>query len=301
MSQRDRRRRRLGLLLGLIGVASFSLTLPMTRLAVSSIDAGTVAVWRGLLAALAAGVILLFFFRQWPERRQIIPLFITGVGIVFGFPVLTTLAMQTIPSSHGAIVVGLLPISTAVVGVLATNERPSMIFWLISALGTVFILVFIFRQSDGRFELGHIYLICAVLFAAVGYAFGGTVAKNMGAARVICWALVLMLPGLLVAAFFVPPVPWKGEVTPLLAFLYLAFVSQLMGFFAWYAGLAMGGITRVSQVQLLQLFMTLIASALILSEPLDAEVWLFAALVVLSVAISSRLRINTTTKKTLVN
>ncbi len=282
----------LGMILGVTGIASFSLTLPMTRIAVAGMEAGTVAVWRGLIAAALAALILLAFYRGWPARRHIVPLLLAGIGIVIGFPVLTTLAMQTIPASHGAIITALLPITTVAVSVLATSERPSRSFWIVSVFGTIVILVFIVRQSDGGLRIGHLYLIAAVLLAAVGYAFGAKAAKDIGGLRVICWALVLMAPALIVAAFFVAPVPWDAPTDSVLAFLYLSLISQLAGFIAWYGGMAMAGIARVSQVQLLQLFMTLIASAVLLAEPLSAEIWLFAALVMACVVIGTRLRVD---------
>jgi len=285
-----------GLFLGLVGVISFSLTLPLTRIAVADMDAGTVAVWRGLIAALSAAAILLVFYRRWPTRAQLAPLFVTGIGIVIGFPLFTTLAMQTIPASHGAIVVGLLPISTAAVGILVTNERPPTAFWIASGIGTIAILIFVTRQSEGGIEIGHVYLLLAVLFAATGYAVGGKVAKEMGAARVICWALVLIAPALLVASFFVAPIPWHVPAKAILSFFYLALISQLAGFLAWYGGLAIGGVARVSQVQLLQIFLTLTASSVLLSEHINAEIWLFAGLVFCCVVASSRLRISTVSK-----
>lgn len=283
----------LGLFLGFIGVASFSLTLPMTRLAVSTIDAGTVAIWRGLIAAVAAAVILILFYRQWPGRRHIVPILTIGGGIVIGFPVFMTLAMQTIPASHGAIVIGLLPISTAGVSALTSRESPSKAFWGVSLLGTLLTLAFVFRLGGGGFELGHLYLIIAVIFGAIGYALGGQTAKELGAPRVICWALVFMAPLLIIAAFLVEPISWQPDEPAFQAFLYLALISQLAGFFAWYRGLAIGGVARVSQVQLLQIFMTLIASAVMLAEPVTLEIWTFSALVMICVAVSSKLRIKT--------
>lgn len=182
--------------------------------------------------------------------------------------------------------------TTVAISVLATNERPSRPFWVVSALGTLVILVFVVRQSDGGLRIGHLYLIAAVLLAAVGYAFGAKATKDMGGLRVICWALVLMMPALVVAGFFVAPVPWDAPARSVFAFLYLSLISQLAGFIAWYGGMAMAGIARVSQIQLLQLFMTLIASAVLLSEPLSAEIWLFAALVMACVVIGTRLRVD---------
>ncbi len=282
------RRILLGLLLGFVAVASFSLTLPMTRLAVSAMDAGTIAVWRGVIAGVIALVVLLAFYRRWPGWANVRRLLVGGIGIVIGFPLFITLAMQTVPSSHGAIVVGLLPISTAVVSIFVTSERPSKSFWLSSALGTLVIMTFILLQADGGLALGHLYLLLAIASAAGGYAIGGDVAKDIGGLRVTVWMMALYAPVMGVAAFFVAPVPWTAAPAAVYAFLYLALVSQFFGFFAWYAGLSMGGVARVSQVQLLQVFMTLIASHFLLAEVLSGDLLLFAALVALCVAACAR-------------
>jgi len=281
----------LGFFLGFIGVAAFSLTLPMTRLAVTAIAPETIAVWRGLLAAIAAAFILWFFYRRWPRRRDLGKLFITGLGVVFGFPLFMTYAMETIPASHGAIVVGLLPITTAIVSVFVNGEKPSGGFWLFSIIATIAVLIFVLRISEGGLAIGHVFLFIAVVSAAIGYAVGGKVTKNLGAISVICWALVVMLPILAVAALYVEPVPWSASYAVILPFLYLAFISQLAGFFAWYAGLAMGGVARVSQIQQVQIFLTLMATAFMKSEPLSSETWIFAAVVVTCVIMSSRFRI----------
>lgn len=286
-------RQTFGIMLGFLGMTLFSLTLPMTRLAVAGIDAGTVAVWRGLLAALMAAAILVGSRSRWPRRGQILPLAITGLGVVVGFPVLTVAAMQTVSASHGAVVIGLLPLSTTVVGVIAARERPSLLFWLVSFVGTALTLAFVLRQANGGIAVGHLYLLASVAVAAVGYAVGGRLAVQIGGWRVICWALVLYAPLLGIAACFVPFLPLDASAASLGAFFYLVTVSQLVGFFAWYAGLAMGGIARVSQVQLLQLFMTLAASSILLREELGGEVFIFGALVVACVAFSARLRVRT--------
>ncbi len=285
------RRALLGLSLGFVAVASFSLTLPMTRSAVSVMDAGTIAVWRGLIAGLVATATLLVFYRQWPGWPVIRRLLVAGVGIVIGFPLFITLAMQTVPSSHGAIVVGLLPISTAVVSIFVTAERPSKFFWLASALGTVIILTFVGLQAAEGMVIGHAYLIAAIVSAAGGYAIGGDVAKQIGGLRVTVWTMALFLPVMGVAACFVAPVPWAGDGVAVFAFLYLALVSQFLGFFAWYAGLSIGGVARVSQVQLLQIFMTLVASYFLLGEPLSNDILLFATLVAICIAACARGRV----------
>jgi drug/metabolite transporter (DMT)-like permease len=157
----------------------------------------------------------------------------------------------------------------------------------------VAIMAFILRRSAGTLQIGHVYMVLAVIFAAIGYGAGGNVAKKIGAFRAICWALVLTSPLFVLAAFFVPALPPDLSTPVLLSFLYLAFITQLAGFFAWFAGLAMGGVARVGQVQQLQIFSTLIASGIILDEMLDPELWAFAVFIVVCVAILARLRVDT--------
>lgn len=255
----------------------------MTRIAVASLDPVQVAIWRALLAAAAGGALLLLTRARMPRRAELVPLCLCAAGTVFGFPLFTTLAMQTGSAAHGAVVVGLLPLGTAIVAVLVNAERPGPGFWIAGVFGTTVTLAFALQQSDGRLAPSDIFLGFAVLSAAVGYAFGGKAAKSLGGWQVSCWALVVSLPLLLPLALVCGPIPHSTPSTALGAFAYLALVSQLAGFFAWYRGMALAGVAAVSQVQLLQLFLTVLAAAVLLGEPVDAHLLGFGALVVLSV------------------
>jgi len=291
---------RKGLCFAFVGVLAFSLTLPMTTIAVSSFEPLQVAVWRSVWASFAAACVILWDYRRengthfvLPGGRQWMLLGICALGVVFGFPVFTTLAMSKVSASHGAVVVGLLPLATAVFGVCVSNERPPLVFWLIAVSGTLLTTVFVVRQSSGTggaFGIGHVYLFAAVISAGMGYAVGGQLAKSLAGWRVACWSLVVVSPVLYVIAFFVSPIPVLSLSVPLSAFFYLAFVSQLFGFFAWYRGMAIAGIARASQLQLLQLFMTVAAAIILLNEPYDSEVLIFGAAVVVCVALGSRVR-----------
>jgi drug/metabolite transporter (DMT)-like permease len=282
-----------GMLWGLLAVASFSLTLPATRAAVAHLDVGFVAIGRGIGAGVLAAAILWLTRQPAPRRKDLPALCGIAAGVVVGFPFLTTLAMAHVPASHGAIVVGLLPLSTAVAGVALAGERPSSGFWIVSVAGTGVVLAFVLDSAQGAISAADFALIGAVASAAFGYALGGRLAARLGGWQVICWALVAALPVLGAAAplaagwprAFVPWSAWAG-------FAYVTLVSQLIGFFAWYHGLALGGIARVSQTQLLQLFLTLAASALLLGEQLAPRVLTYAAAIVAIVAVGTRLRID---------
>jgi len=275
----------------MIGVVSFSLTLPMTRIAVSSLDPFTVAVWRGIFASVMALLILIILRPPLPKLCDLKALSLCSFGIVFGFPVFTTLAMQSISASHGAIVVGLLPLATAMVGVAIGKERPSWGFWLAGLIGTALTITFILKKTEGEFAIGHIYLILAVITAAIGYAYGGQISIKLGGWQTTCWALVMGFPITLVVALFVPMSLAGATLPSFAALLYISLISQLAGFFFWYRGMAMSGIVRVSQLQLTQLFLTLMFSALLLSEHLGRDVLAFGFAVIMVVWIGTRLRI----------
>ncbi|MEO0369231.1 MAG: DMT family transporter [Pseudomonadota bacterium] len=270
-----------GFLLGTIGMCMFALTLPMTHLALPYFDPLFIGFGRSVVAAPLAGILLLLFANRIPTRNQFKSLLIVASGVVIGFPMLSAYAMQTVPASHGGVVLGFLPLATACFAVIYGSERPAMWFWLIGLIGAILVTTFSLSENSGQLVWGDLLLFIAVLIAALGYAFGGFLSKQMPGWQVICWALVISGPITLPMAFAFRPetiadVSWSGG----LSFFYLALFSQLIGFFFWYEGLAVGGVARVSQVQLLQPFVTIFASMLLLFEPLKASTLIFAALVV---------------------
>jgi drug/metabolite transporter (DMT)-like permease len=281
-----------GLVWGLLGVLAFSLTLPATRAAVPSLGVAFVFLGRVTGAGLAAALILLLTHQPLPRRDDCAGLIITSLGVVLGFPLLTTLALMYVPASHGAIVVGLLPISTAVAGAVLAGERPSAGFWLASSAATAIVLAFILQTSGTRLSLPDAALIGAVLAAACGYAKGGQLAARLGSWQVICRSLVIALPATATASIVFVNFPQQPvAASAWIGFAYVTLVSQLTGFFAWYYGLALGGIARVSQTQLFQLFFTLAASAWLLGETIDSRILIYGTAVVIAAAIGARARI----------
>jgi drug/metabolite transporter (DMT)-like permease len=287
VSQRDET---LGLVYGFLGVAAFSLTLPATRLAVADLDPLVVALGRCVLAAIPAAALLLLARAPTPARADLKPLALVIAGVIVGFPVLTAVAMRDVPATHGAVVLGVLPLATALAAAIRGGERPSAGFWIAALAGSALVVAYALWQGAGSLHLADLALLGAVALGALGYAEGGRLARTMGAWQVICWALVLSLP------LLVPPLAWaiaKHGVTaspPAWAgFAYVALVSQFLGFFPWYKGLAIGGVARVGQLQLLQPFLTLVASWALLGERLTLPMLAFAAAVVATVAIGRRM------------
>lgn len=285
---------RKGLLLGLIAVALFSLTLPFTRLAVAELDPTFVALGRALVAASLAGIWLWQQRAPLPRREQWLPLALVSLGCVLGFPWLTSIAMRSLPASHGAVLVGILPLATAVFAVLRGKERPSSGFWLMALIGTALVVVFALRQGGGSFHLADWLMFAAVLLGALGYAEGGRLAQSMPGQHVISWALLLALP------FVLPVVLWsawpqralmaQASAAAWLGFAYISVFSMFIGFFFWYRGMALGGVARVGQTQLLQPFLTLLGAAVLLNEPLTTESLLFAGAVIAVVAAGRKLK-----------
>ena len=284
-------RERTGLLLGVIGMAIFGGTLPATRIAVSAIDPTALTAMRTAIAGLCSLVLLIALRRPLPPRRLWPQFLVAMLGVSVLFPLLMSLGMRTVDASHGGVVLGVLPIATALVAVLITHERPRPLFWIASAAGAALVVTFALRQGGGSLSAGDLLLFAAVIVSAIGYAFSGRLTAEMPGWEVISWILVAALPISLPAVALTWPAD-IGEigVKPWLALLYVALFSQWIGFFAWNAGMAMGGIARVSQVQLLQPFITFALAALFNGETITPQIVLFAAAVVATVAISTRTR-----------
>jgi drug/metabolite transporter (DMT)-like permease len=290
-SSRGLSRERLGLLLGFVGMAIFGGTLPATRIAVSAIDPLAVTAMRTAIAGLCSLTLLVVLRRPLPPRHLWLQLAVAMLCVSILFPLLMALAVQTVDASHGGVVLGVLPIATALVAVLITHERPRPLFWIASVAGAALVITFALRQGGGALSAGDLLLFAAVAVSAIGYAFSGRLTAEMPGWEVISWVLVMALPiSLPAAALTLPPDITHIALKPWLAVLYVAIFPQWVGFFAWNAGMAMGGIARVSQVQLLQPFITFALAACFNGETITLQILLFASAVVATVAISTRTR-----------
>lgn len=279
----------LGLLYGFVGVFSFSLTLPATRAAVADLDPILVGLGRGVFAAILAAIVLRVTQQSRPSRQQLQGLIVVAIGVVLGFPLLSAWAMERLPAAHGAVVLGLLPLMTAIAGVLRAGDRPSLGFWIASAIGSATVVSFGIWSGAGTLQAADLALLGAVIAAAFGYAEGGRLAQKLGGWQVICWALVLAAP--FEALPLALATDWShltASPTAWIGFAYVTLVSQFFGFFAWYHGLSIGGVARVGQIQLLQPFLTILASALLLGETITPVTVGSAGLVIASVAVGRR-------------
>jgi drug/metabolite transporter (DMT)-like permease len=280
-----------GLIWGSLGVLAFSLSLPATRVAVTGgIDGAIAGLGRTVIAGLLAATLLLITRRPPPSRALWPRLGLVALGVVLGFPLLTSLALTTASAGHGIVVAGLIPIATAVVAVTRSREKLSLAFWGSATAGVCAVLLFALSRNAGEVAASDLLLLGAVAAAGLGYAEGGALAREMGGIWVISWALVLALPFTTTFSIAMLDVSSLPTVTPSAwaGFAYLSVVSMFLGFFPWYRGLALGGVARVGQLQLAQPVLSLMWAALLLGEPLTLAT-LGAALVVLACVVATQL------------
>ncbi|VVO10884.1 hypothetical protein PS726_03418 [Pseudomonas fluorescens] len=270
---------------GLIGVVVFSGSLPATRVAVLEFDPVFLTVARATIAAILALCLLWLFKEKRPARNQLLPLAIVALGVVIGFPLLTALALQYVTSAHSIVFVGLLPLATAVFGVLRGGERPRPAFWIFSVLGSLLVVGFALSQGLTASPEGDLLMLLAILACGLGYAEGAKLSRTLGGWQVICWALVLSLPLVAVLTWMRMPASFSGISTPAWFSLgYVSLFSMLIGFVFWYRGLAQGGIAAVGQLQLLQPFFGLTLAATLLHEQVSLGMLGVTVAVILCVA-----------------
>jgi drug/metabolite transporter (DMT)-like permease len=291
-------RQNLGLLLGFIGIVIFSGTMPGTRYAIPSVDPYFLTAFRVSLAGLGGLVALIVTRRKWPPANAFGPLILCAICLVLGFPLLMAVALVTVPAGHSGVILGVLPLATSIAAALFQHERPSRGFWIAGVIGAVLVIAFaLHRGGGGIITIGDMLVLLAVPCAAIGYVYSARLAATMPGWEVISWIVAISLPIALPATFLL----WPADASSIpasvwVALVYLGLMSQFIGFFAWNAGLVMGGISRVSQIQLLMPFVVVLMAAVVNREAIDLETMLFAAAVVLTVAIGTRMRVARTAK-----
>ena len=279
---------------GLLGVVAFSFTVPLTRVAVEGMSPLFIGAGRAVVAAILAALALALTRQRFPQGIQWLRLAVVAGGIVAGFPLLTTFALTSTSASHGAVVIALLPAATATVAVIRGREHPRPLFWVLTVVGVIAAVVFALVQSGGFGALhwADLLLLGAVVAAAIGYAEGGLLARELGAWQTISWALVVAAPVMILLTVVslgsgIPsatPVQW-------LSFAYLGVVSMFLGFFAWYRGLAIGPMAQVSQIQLVQPVMSIAWAGLLLGESMTWTTVVGGLAVILCAGAAVRVRL----------
>ena len=259
-----------GWLNGLLGVIIFSGSLPATRIAVLDLDPFFVTVARATIAGMLALIVLVINKEKFPQKTQFLSLGIVALGVVIGFPLLSALALRYVTSAHSIVFVGILPVSTAVFGIIRGGERPRPIFWIFSILGSLLVVGYALKQGISSSPIGDILMLLSVILCGLGYAEGGKLSKTLGGWQVISWALVFSLPVALPLTYiFLPSTVAHVSIGAWASLAYVSLFSMFIGFIFWYKGLAQGGIASIGQLQLLQPFFGLILAASLLHEEVN--------------------------------
>lgn len=270
---------------GMLGVIIFSGSLPATRVAVADFSPLFLTSARAVIAALLGAALLMALRQARPAKDDLLSLFIVAAGVVVGFPLLTALALQYVNAAHSIVFVGMLPLATAIFGVLRGGERPKPLFWLFSGLGSATVVGFALAYGGETSLVGDLLMIGAIILCGLGYAEGAKLSRRLGGWQVISWALLLSLPLMAVIALVTLPVSWQGIAGPSwVGLAYVSVFSMLIGFVFWYRGLALGGIAGVGQLQLLQPFFGLLLAAGLLGEHVSPTMVVTTLAVVLCVA-----------------
>lgn len=274
---------------GLLGVIIFSGSLPATRMAIGGFGPVFLTCARAVIAALLGVALLLALRQKRPAASDLRPLLVVALGVVVGFPLLTALALQHIDTAHSIVFVGLLPLATAIFGVLRGGERPRPAFWVFSIIGGLSVAGFAASRGGSGSVVGDLLMIAAILACGLGYAEGAVLSRRLGGWQVICWALVLALPVMAILAVVTLPMRWGGiGAGAWWGLAYVSVFSMLIGFVFWYRGLALGGIAKVGQLQLLQPFFGLALAGLLLHEAIAPAMLAVTAVIVLCVAGAKR-------------
>lgn len=274
---------------GLLGVIIFSGSLPATRVAVADFSPVFLTCARAVIAALLGSVFLFALRQPRPQRRDIVPLSFVAAGGVVGFPLLSALALQHITAAYSIVFIGLLPLATAIFGVLRGGEQPKPAFWLFSTIGAAAVAGFALYDSQAGNFAGDLLMVAAILVCGLAYAEGATLSRRLGGWQVISWSLLLSLPLMALIALAYLPISWGHiQLSSWIGLGYVSVFSMLVGFIFWYQGLALGGIASVGQLQLLQPFFGLLLAALFLHEPIAWTMLASTLIVVLCVAGAKR-------------
>lgn len=286
-------RQNLGLLLGVLGVAVFGGSLPASRVAVTEVDPYFLTAMRAAIAGLGGIAMLAVTRRALPPREAWWPLIACAITIVLGFPLLSALAMVTVPSAQGGVILGIMPLATTAAAAVLEGERPSAGFWIAATVGSLLVMAFaIYRGGGYSLSAGDLLLLGAIVCGGVGYTLSGRLAGVMPGWEVISWAVAISLPLSILAVILT----WPADASAIsarvwAAILYAGLMAQFIGFFLFNAAMGMAGISRIGQIGLLQPFFVVLIAAVFAREPIDLLTIAFAVAVVATVAVGTRLRV----------
>lgn len=282
-----------GVALGFLGMLGFSGTLVATRVAVADFTPLDITCARIVMAGgLGAAFLFLTDQRAPPERQFLLPILVMGMGLAVGYPFFLAMALESVPAVHGAVVTGLAPAATAIIAVLRTGERPPPVFWFACLTGFCAVLYFAYDAGGGHLSIADGWLFLGMLSLGIAYVEGGRVSRELGGSVTLSWAMLFLTPFATIP--LLPRVHGIGTTTisvaSWLSLAYLGVISMFLASMFWYRGLALGGIARIGQINLLLPLTALGWSALFLGEEITvtAIICAFVVLAAMIVCLKSR-------------
>lgn len=283
------RRELIGLAEGLLAVFLFSLTLPLSRYVVQEISPITTGFARSAIAGLLALPALFITRQRLPTRREWKGLAVVSLGIIYVFPIFVAWAMKYTPASHGSIVIGLLPLATAIAAAILGYDRPPRRFWAAAFAGSITVVGYALYHAGGAVHAADLALLLAVICSGVAYAEGGFLARSLGGWQVISWVSAMNLPIVLpILGYLLYNNGIHASEGAIAALIFMGIFPQYVAFFSWYKAMALAGVAKVSQLQLLQPFMTVVIAAIFMHEVVYWDTWLALIIVVSTVFIARR-------------
>lgn len=279
--------------MGFVGVIVFSGTLAATKVAINhGVAPVDVVLIRISFASLLASALLYGKSVPFPSKHNWKKLLTVALGVVIGFPFFSSLALEKSSASSASIVSGGLPFITAFFATLSTGQKQSSTFWGASISACLVITWYMVQLHGMKLDSSTVYMLLAVLCGGIGYAFGGQLAMKIPGWQVISWSLlpagfvagVCLIISSLVGRKILQNYSWQAW----LAIGYISLLSQYIGFFFWYEGLARGGIAKVSQLQSFQTLFSVAIATWIAGEHISQTVIWVALILVSCIFISVR-------------
>ena len=287
-----------GYFFALTAVIGFGATFIGVALGNESFDPITMSFGRVIPGAILA-VFALKSAKQplLPPREAFPAIFGVTAGIVIGFPLLSTLALQNIHPADAGVMVAVSPIVTSIAAIFIGHKKPRKLFWLAAALGSLSAATLAYLRGGSEFGggifWGYILMATAMVLASLGHLTGNYLAGKYKSFHVLCWAVIISIPIQLPGAIInwtINPITTMPTASAVFGFLYVSLFSIIIGNYMLNHGFYLIGLVKGSQLQLIQPIVTMILAIVVLHQTVAPITWIAAFAILASVAWSQRLR-----------
>ena len=277
----------LALMLGSFTILIWAGTPAAFVYAVHGFDAYAAGALRTAIAAPIAIIALMTFAKvRWSallQRDVMVLLLIAGAGGYGLYPILLAESVARTSTGHVGLILAILPVQTTAIAFALERKIPGRL-WLVGVVIAVIGEAVLFLYDDGGKGAtleGDLMCLGSTLFAASGYIAGSKLGAKLGfAAGTFACILVGAITLSPVLLFVVPHIDWSGVPEVAWAGIaYLSILSVILGYMAWYAALAKGGVQSVAPLQFAQPIITLVIGVVLFQEVITTNVVVAAAMI----------------------